>query len=63
MPEDADFRREDRLPGSPEIMATLTKELADAGAKFIGGCCGTTPAHVRAVKNRLRTCIPNPDGI
>lgn len=42
------------FPESPETMANLAKELADAGAKFIGGCCGTTPAHIRAVKNHLR---------
>jgi 5-methyltetrahydrofolate--homocysteine methyltransferase len=41
------------FPESPETTALLAKELADAGAGFIGGCCGTTPAHIRAIKNRL----------
>lgn len=41
------------FPENPEETATRAKELADAGAKFIGGCCGTTPAHIRAIKNRL----------
>lgn len=41
------------FPESPEDAAILAKELADAGAKFIGGCCGTTPAHIKAIKNRL----------
>ena len=41
------------FPESPEDAAILAKELTDAGAKFIGGCCGTTPAHVKAIKNRL----------
>ena len=38
---------------SPEDAAILAKELADAGARFIGGCCGTNPAHIKAIKNRL----------
>ncbi|MFA5393306.1 MAG: homocysteine S-methyltransferase family protein [Candidatus Ratteibacteria bacterium] len=41
------------FPESPEDAAILAKELADAGAKFIGGCCGTTPAHIRTIKNHL----------
>jgi 5-methyltetrahydrofolate--homocysteine methyltransferase len=41
------------FPESPEDAAILAKELADAGAKFIGGCCGTTPAHIKAIKNHL----------
>ena len=41
------------FPESPETIAILAKELVDAGAKFIGGCCGTTPAHIRAIKNHL----------
>ena len=41
------------FPENPEETATLAKELTDAGAKFIGGCCGTTPAHIRAIKKHL----------
>src|SRR3712207_5409263 len=29
-------------------------KLAEAGARLIGGCCGTTPAHVRALSEALR---------
>jgi len=33
----------------PEEFASFVPKLIDAGADFIGGCCGTTPEHVRAV--------------
>lgn len=32
---------------SPEMMATFVPALIDAGANIIGGCCGTTPDHIR----------------
>ena len=32
---------------TPEFMASKVSELVDAGAKIIGGCCGTTPAHIK----------------
>ncbi len=44
-------------PDSPERMAELTPTLIAAGANIIGGCCGTTPDHIRAIKevvDRLR---------
>jgi len=34
---------------TPEDMASRVKELVEAGAKIIGGCCGTTPDHIRAI--------------
>ena len=37
-------------PDSPERMAELTPTLINAGANTIGGCCGTTPDHIRAIK-------------
>jgi len=37
-------------PDSPERMAELTPTLINAGANIIGGCCGTTPDHIRAIK-------------
>jgi homocysteine S-methyltransferase len=40
-------------PVSPEEMASWTRRLAQAGASLIGGCCGTTPAHVRAMRVAL----------
>ncbi|MCL1856610.1 MAG: homocysteine S-methyltransferase family protein [Kiritimatiellaeota bacterium] len=39
---------------SPEAMACACLALRDAGARLIGGCCGTTPAHIRAMAATLR---------
>ncbi len=43
-------------PDTPEIMADLSLQLASAGVTVIGGCCGTTPAHIRAIKAAI-SCI------
>ena len=42
-------------PESPEFMASMAKELVDAGVSIIGGCCGTGPAHIRAIRNSIST--------
>jgi 5-methyltetrahydrofolate--homocysteine methyltransferase len=34
---------------TPEEFAAVGKELVEAGASIIGGCCGTTPDHIRAL--------------
>jgi 5-methyltetrahydrofolate--homocysteine methyltransferase len=39
---------------SPERFAGLSAELAGLGIKIIGGCCGTTPDHICALKERLK---------
>ncbi len=39
--------------GSQEIMAKYVGLAVDAGARIIGGCCGTTPAHVKAMRDAL----------
>jgi 5-methyltetrahydrofolate--homocysteine methyltransferase len=39
---------------TPEIMAQIALKLREAGAQVIGGCCGTMPAHVRAMAEALR---------
>jgi len=39
---------------SPEYLASFARKLVQAGASFIGGCCGTTPNHIRAVRSALR---------
>jgi 5-methyltetrahydrofolate--homocysteine methyltransferase len=38
---------------SPEMMASFVPELVKAGANIIGGCCGTTPAHIRAMAGMI----------
>lgn len=39
--------------GTPELMADYARLAFDAGARIIGGCCGTTPVHVRAMREAL----------
>jgi 5-methyltetrahydrofolate--homocysteine methyltransferase len=39
---------------TPEQMAERVNELVDAGVNIIGGCCGTTPAHIAAMKKALQ---------
>ncbi|MDR2841005.1 MAG: homocysteine S-methyltransferase family protein, partial [Paludibacter sp.] len=39
------------FPETPEDMAALIPDLIQAGANIVGGCCGTTPAHIKAIKN------------
>ncbi len=38
---------------SPEYLGAMAARFADAGAALIGGCCGTTPAHVRRMRDAL----------
>jgi len=38
---------------SPEYFADYATRFADAGARLIGGCCGTTPAHIRRMREAL----------
>jgi methionine synthase I (cobalamin-dependent) len=42
-----------RYDGTPELMAVYARLALDAGARIIGGCCGTTPEHLRAMRNAL----------
>ena len=39
---------------SPEYMASYARKFIQAGAQIVGGCCGTTPEHIRAMKSALR---------
>jgi methionine synthase I (cobalamin-dependent)/5,10-methylenetetrahydrofolate reductase len=43
---------------SPEYMATYARHLVQAGARVIGGCCGTTPEHIRAIAEGVRPLAP-----
>jgi methionine synthase / methylenetetrahydrofolate reductase(NADPH) len=46
---------------SPEYMATYARHLVQAGAKIVGGCCGTTPEHIRAMADGVRPLAPRHD--
>ncbi|HET7373601.1 MAG TPA: bifunctional homocysteine S-methyltransferase/methylenetetrahydrofolate reductase [Gemmatimonadaceae bacterium] len=43
---------------SPEYMATYARHLVQAGAKIVGGCCGTTPDHIHAIVEGIRPLAP-----
>jgi len=43
---------------SPEYMASYARHLIHAGAKIVGGCCGTTPDHIRAIVQGVRPLAP-----
>src|SRR3989338_3227148 len=42
------------FPATPEEMAAYVPKLIDAGVRIIGGCCGTTPEHIKAMKAKVR---------
>ncbi len=44
--------------GSPEYMATFAKRFVQAGARFVGGCCGTTPTHIKLISDSIRSISP-----
>ena len=44
--------------GSPEYMAEFSRRFAQAGARFVGGCCGTTPAHIKLISTAIRADSP-----
>ena len=39
---------------SPEYMADFTRKAIAAGVQMVGGCCGTTPNHIRAMRSAMR---------
>jgi 5-methyltetrahydrofolate--homocysteine methyltransferase len=41
--------------GTPELMADYARIALDAGAKIIGGCCGTSPEHLASMRKSLET--------
>jgi 5-methyltetrahydrofolate--homocysteine methyltransferase len=46
------------FPLSPEQFAAWVPRIVEAGVTAIGGCCGTTPAHIAAVRDALRGMTP-----
>ncbi|MBI2835434.1 MAG: bifunctional homocysteine S-methyltransferase/methylenetetrahydrofolate reductase [Acidobacteria bacterium] len=43
---------------SPEYMASYARRFIINGVKLVGGCCGTTPDHIRAIKMAVRASAP-----
>jgi homocysteine S-methyltransferase len=51
------------LPGaecSPGYLAQYARRFARVGAQIVGGCCGTTPAHIRAIRDEVDSGRPGP---
>ena len=48
---------------SPEYMASFARKFVKAGARFVGGCCGTTPQHTRAMRGALRAQEAQQEGV
>ncbi len=46
--------------GTPELMADYARMAVDAGARIIGGCCGTAPEHLRVMREALEAHTPGP---
>jgi methionine synthase I (cobalamin-dependent)/5,10-methylenetetrahydrofolate reductase len=45
-------------PSPPEYFATYALRYLKAGASIVGGCCGSTPAHIRAISEAIRGLKP-----
>ncbi len=45
---------------NPEHFADAMVEAVDIGAWIVGGCCGTTPAHIKALHDKVCSCKPKP---
>jgi homocysteine S-methyltransferase len=43
---------------SPEYMGSYARRLIQAGARFVGGCCGTTPDHIRKIRSYVASLQP-----
>jgi methionine synthase I (cobalamin-dependent)/5,10-methylenetetrahydrofolate reductase len=43
---------------SPEYFAEYAKRFIQIGVRIVGGCCGTTPAHIRAIKSAVKALTP-----
>ncbi len=43
---------------SPEYMADYARRFIETGARIVGGCCGTTPQHIKAIKEAVKSLRP-----
>lgn len=56
MPREVEGRK--MYMSSPEYMAKYAKRMIQAGVRFVGGCCGTTPEHIRQMADAVRALSP-----
>ena len=45
---------------TPEAFADMMALLVEHGARVVGGCCGTTPEHIKALRRRTESLVPSP---
>lgn len=57
-PRDVDGRN--LYLGSPEYLASYARRFLAAGVRLVGGCCGTTPDHIRQIAQVVRAASPAP---
>src|SRR3989441_1056531 len=43
---------------SPEYMASYARRMIEAGARFVGGCCGSTPEHIKKIRDYIASVVP-----
>ncbi len=43
---------------SPEYFAKYARRFLKSGVRLVGGCCGTTPAHIRAIRSAVKSIAP-----
>jgi len=43
---------------SPEYLGDYARRIVEAGARFVGGCCGTTPDHIKAISGFVHSVAP-----
>ncbi len=48
---------------SPDYLARFARKAISAGASWVGGCCGTTPAHIRAMRSEIRAMLAQDQGV
>jgi methionine synthase I (cobalamin-dependent)/5,10-methylenetetrahydrofolate reductase len=57
-PRDVDGRN--LYLGSPEYLASYARRFLATGVRLVGGCCGTTPDHIRQIAQMVRATSPMP---
>jgi methionine synthase / methylenetetrahydrofolate reductase(NADPH) len=48
---------------SPEYMASYARRMIEAGARFVGGCCGTTPEHIKKIRDYVASVVPRQSAV
>jgi homocysteine S-methyltransferase len=43
---------------SPEYMASYARRMIETGARIVGGCCGTTPEHIKKIRDYVASVVP-----